>query len=78
MYLNISSLQVQQDLIEDITKSVKKLIRDINLSEAPEIIAFLRLLGHELGYLKASEIRKIVETLLMYYHVLIPNLATQV
>lgn len=50
----------------------------MNLSEAPEIIALLRLLGHELGYLKASEIRKTVETLLMYYHVLIPNLAAQV
>lgn len=77
-YLNISSHQVQEDLIEDIRKFVQKLVRDIRLSEAPEIVAFLNLLGNELGYMKASEIRKIVEMLFKSAQGFIPNLTTQV
>lgn len=48
------------------------------MSQAPEITTFLRLLGVEVGYMKASELRQIVETLFMRYHVFIPNLIAQV
>lgn len=57
---------------------MQKLVKDISLSEAPEIVAFLSLLGNELGYMKASEIRKIVETLFESAQRFIPNLTTQV
>lgn len=76
--MNISSLQVQEDLIEDIRKRVQKLVRDICLSEVPEIVAFLSLLGNELGYMKASEIRKVVEALFKSAQGFIPSLTTQV
>lgn len=76
--MNISSLQVPQDLIKDLMKSVQKLLRVLHLSQAPEIIAFLGLLGNEVGYMKASELRQIMETLFKHYHVLIPNLIAQV
>lgn len=59
-------------------KSVQKLLRGLRLSQAPEIIAFLKLLGNEVGYMKASELRQIVETLFMHYHAFIPNLTAQV
>lgn len=77
-HLNISSLQVPQDLIKALMKSVQKLLTGLHLSQAPEIIAFLRLLGNEVGYMKASELRQIVQTLFMPYHEFIPPLTAQV
>ncbi|XP_070776697.1 apolipoprotein B-100 [Enoplosus armatus] len=63
--------QVPQDLLKDITNSVQKLVDDVRFSPAPEAIAYLRLLGNEIGYMKTSEMRKMAETLFMYYHVFI-------
>lgn len=59
-------------------KNVQKLLRGLHLSQAPEITTFLRLLGIEVGYVKASELRQIVETLFMRYYAFIPNLTAQV
>lgn len=69
-----SKRQATQDLLEDITNRAQKLMDDIRFSEAPEAIAYLRLLGNEIGYLKTSEMRKMAETLFMYYHVFIRTL----
>ncbi|XP_071327155.1 apolipoprotein B-100 isoform X2 [Trachinotus anak] len=63
--------QVPQDLLKDLTDNARKLMDDVRFSQAPEAIAYLRLLGNEIGYLKTSEIRKMAETLSMYYHVFI-------
>ncbi|XP_062253526.1 apolipoprotein B-100 isoform X1 [Platichthys flesus] len=61
--------QVPEDLLKDITNSLQKLMDEVRFSQAPEAITYLRLLGNEIGYLKSSEMRKMVETLNMYYHV---------
>uniref|UniRef100_A0A3B4VIY8 Apolipoprotein B n=1 Tax=Seriola dumerili TaxID=41447 RepID=A0A3B4VIY8_SERDU len=50
--------EVPQDLLKDITNSARKLMDDVHFSQAPEAIAYLRLLGNEIGYLKTSEMRK--------------------
>ncbi|KAM6917508.1 apolipoprotein B-100 isoform 3-T3 [Lycodopsis pacificus] len=63
--------QVPQDLLKDITNSVQKLINDVRFSPAPEATAYLRLLGAEMGYMKTSDMRKMAETLFMYFHTFI-------
>ncbi|XP_045919657.1 apolipoprotein B-100 [Micropterus dolomieu] len=70
--------QVSQDLLKDITNSVQKLMDEVRFSPAPEAIAYLRLLGNEIGYMKTSEMRKMAETLSMYYHVFIRILPMKV
>ncbi|XP_018553179.1 apolipoprotein B-100 [Lates calcarifer] len=60
--------QVPEDLLKDITNSVQKLMDDVRLSQAPEAIANLRLLGNEIGYLKTSDMKKMAGTLSMYFH----------
>ncbi|XP_044022340.1 apolipoprotein B-100 isoform X2 [Siniperca chuatsi] len=70
--------QVPQDLLKDITNSVQKLMDDVHFSPAPEAIAYLRLLGNEIGYIKTKEMRKMAETLSMYYHVYIRMLPIKV
>ncbi|XP_027134523.1 apolipoprotein B-100 isoform X2 [Larimichthys crocea] len=69
--------QVPQDLLKDITTNIQKLIDDVRMSPSPEAIAFLRLLGNEIGYIKTSEMRKMAETLFMYYHVFVRVLPAQ-
>ena len=74
----VISLQVPQDLLKDITKSVQMLMDDIRFSPAPEASAYLRLLGAEIGYIKTSDMRKMAETLSMYYHIFIRVLPVKV
>uniref|UniRef100_UPI0037E9B8DE apolipoprotein B-100 n=1 Tax=Semicossyphus pulcher TaxID=241346 RepID=UPI0037E9B8DE len=61
--------QVPADLLTEITNSVRKLMDDVRYSPTPEAVAYLRLLGNEIGYMKPSDMRKMAETLSMYYHV---------
>ncbi|XP_068451587.1 apolipoprotein B-100 [Clinocottus analis] len=63
--------QVPENLLKDIIKGVQKLMNDMRFSQAPEATAYLRLLGAEIGYMKTSDMRKMAETLFMYYHVFI-------
>lgn len=44
-------------------------MEDLRSSPAPEAIAYFELLGNEIGYMKTSEFRDTLSTLLMYYHV---------
>lgn len=71
-------LQVPKDLLKDITTNVQKLMNDVRFSPAPEAIAYLRFLGAEIGYMKTSDMRKMSETLFMYYNVFIRVLPAKV
>lgn len=53
-------------------------MNDVHFSEAPEATAYLRLLGNEIGYLKTTELRKLVETLFMYNNLFIRILPAKV
>lgn len=72
------SSQVPEDFLKNIADGVQKLINDMSSSPAPETTAYLRFLGSEIGYLKTSEMRKMLETLYMYCHVFIRVLPAQV
>lgn len=72
------SPQVPEDHLKAIKDGFQKLLNDVRFSAAPEATAFLRLLGEEVGYMKTSEMRKLLETLSMYYQVFIRGLPAQV
>ncbi|XP_047467540.1 apolipoprotein B-100 [Mugil cephalus] len=61
--------QVPQDHLKGVIDSFQKLMNELRFSPTPEATAYLHLLGNEIGYLKTTEMRKMVETLLMYQHV---------
>ncbi|XP_054909551.1 apolipoprotein B-100 [Poeciliopsis prolifica] len=69
--------QVPEVHLKAIKDSFQRLLYDVRISAAPEATAFLRLLGDEIGYMKTSEMRKMFETLFMYYHVFIRVLPAQ-
>ncbi|XP_063764989.1 apolipoprotein B-100 isoform X2 [Eleginops maclovinus] len=70
--------QVPENLLKNIANSALKLLDDVHVSPAPETIAYLRLLGAEIGYMKTSDMRKMAQTLSMYYHVFIRDLSVKV
>uniref|UniRef100_A0A3Q1IGH9 Vitellogenin domain-containing protein n=1 Tax=Anabas testudineus TaxID=64144 RepID=A0A3Q1IGH9_ANATE len=65
---DVDRINVPQDLLKDIPKLVQKLIDDLRISPSPEATAYLKLLGNEIGYLKISDIRRMIETLSLYYN----------
>uniref|UniRef100_A0A3Q2QZW3 Apolipoprotein B n=1 Tax=Fundulus heteroclitus TaxID=8078 RepID=A0A3Q2QZW3_FUNHE len=60
-----------------VSLNFQKLLHDVRFSAAPEATAVLRLLGDEVGYMKTSEMRTMLETLFMYYQVFIRGLPAQ-
>ncbi|KAF3844295.1 hypothetical protein F7725_007458 [Dissostichus mawsoni] len=70
----IISLQVPENLLKYIANSAQKLMDDVHVSPAPETIAYLRLLGAEIGYMKTNDMRNMAQTLSMYYHVFMREL----
>ncbi|XP_041668257.1 apolipoprotein B-100 [Cheilinus undulatus] len=63
--------QIPDDLLKDIISVIKKLIDDLRSSPKPEAVAFLRLLGNEIGYVKPGDVRKMADALFMYFHVFV-------
>nr|XP_033967462.1 apolipoprotein B-100 isoform X2 [Pseudochaenichthys georgianus] len=66
--------QVPENLLKYIANSAQKLMEDVHVSPAPETIAYLRLLGAEIGYMKTKDMRNMAQTLSMYYHVFMREL----
>ncbi|XP_038144044.1 apolipoprotein B-100 isoform X1 [Cyprinodon tularosa] len=69
--------QVPEDHLKAIIDHFQKLLHDARFSAAPEATAFLRLLGNEIGYMKMSEMRQMLETLFSYLHVFIHVIPSQ-
>ncbi|XP_034531344.1 apolipoprotein B-100 [Notolabrus celidotus] len=61
--------QVPEGLLSDITSSFQKLLDTVRFSQKPEAIAYLKLLGNEIGYIAPGDMRKMTESLSMYYHI---------
>lgn len=77
-FLWLFHFKVTEDHLKAFKGIFQKLLQDVRLSEAPEATAYLRLLGEEIGYLKTSEMRNILEGFSLYYHIFIRVLPAQV
>jgi len=72
------SFQVPEDHLRAISESFQKVLDAVRFSSNPEVTAYLRLLGDEIGYLKNSEMRKMFETFFMYSNLFTRILPAQV
>jgi hypothetical protein len=54
-FLIIHILQAPQDLVRDIGQNLQKLVRELHSQDSAEAMAYLRILGDEVGYIKSSE-----------------------
>lgn len=65
------------NLVRDIVKNFNKLVRDLQNNDSPEAMAYLRIMGTELGYIKGSELKFIADNARMYgeiFLMLIPKM----
>lgn len=64
--------------MSEITRNFNKLVRDLQNQESPEAMAYLRIMGAELGYIKASDLKFIVENAKMYTDIFMRIIPTKV
>ncbi|KAG7270489.1 hypothetical protein CRUP_032785, partial [Coryphaenoides rupestris] len=72
--------KVPENLVKEVVANFNKLVKELKAQESPEAMAYLRIMGTELGYIKASELKGIAEYAAMYAEIFmktIPQLTMQ-
>lgn len=63
-------LKVPENLVREIVRNFNKLVKDLQSQESPEAMAYLRIMGAELGYIKGNELKNIAENAKMFSEVI--------
>ena len=71
-------LKVPENLVREIVRNFNKLAKNLRAQEAPESMAYLKIMGSELGYIKANELKDIAEQALMYTDILLMTMPRHV
>lgn len=75
-------LQISQNILEQIKNNFEKFKQDLKSlkenKDAPKAMAYLQLMGTELGYLKTSELTGILENMMVYTNHFIKDILSQV
>lgn len=66
------------NLMSEVTRNFNKLIKDLQSQESPEAMAYLRIMGAELGYIRASDLKFMAENAKMYTDIFMRILPTKV
>ncbi|CAL8315646.1 unnamed protein product [Lota lota] len=62
--------EVPEDLVKEVIANFNKLVKELQAQESPEAMAYLRIMGTELGYITTGELRSIAEYAAMYSRIL--------
>ncbi|XP_038560849.1 apolipoprotein B-100-like [Micropterus salmoides] len=62
--------KVPENLVREIVRNFNKLVKDLQSQESPEAMAYLRIMGAELGYIKGNELKNIAENAKMFSEVI--------
>ncbi|XP_068199369.1 apolipoprotein B-100-like [Antennarius striatus] len=68
--------KIPENLGKEILRNFNKLMKDLQSQEFPEAMAYLRIKGEELGYMKGSEVKSVLENVMMFaekFSMLIPR-----
>ena len=70
--------KVPENLMREIVRNFNKLVKDLQSQESPESMAYLRIMGAELGFIKGSELKFIADNAMMYAEILLKIIPTKV
>ncbi|CAB1342675.1 unnamed protein product [Coregonus sp. 'balchen'] len=70
--------KVPENIMREIIRNFNKLAKDLQAQESPEAMAYLRIMGTELGYIKGSELKGIAQYAAMYAEILLKDIPTKV
>ncbi|XP_062324139.1 apolipoprotein B-100-like isoform X1 [Osmerus eperlanus] len=69
--------QVPENIVREIVRNFNKLAKELQTQESPEATAYLRIMGAELGYIKGTDLKGIVDTAVMYAEILFKTIPTK-
>lgn len=64
--------------MREISRNFNKLVRELSALESPEAMAYLRIMGAELGYIKGSDMQFLADNAVMYADILFRILPSKV
>lgn len=70
--------KVPENLVREIMRNFNKLVKDLQSQESPEAMAYLKIMGNELGYIKANEMKSMAYNAFMYGEILMKLIPTKV
>lgn len=70
--------KVPENLVREIVRNFNKLVKDLQSQESPEAMAYLRIMGVELGYIKGNELKSIAYQAMMYAEIFMKIIPTTV
>ncbi|GAA6228828.1 apolipoprotein B-100-like [Lates japonicus] len=76
--LKTEGQKVPENLVREIMRNFNKLVKDLQSQESPEAMAYLRIMGNELGYIKANEMKSMAYNAFMYGEILMKLIPTKV
>ncbi|KAL7389148.1 hypothetical protein ABVT39_027149 [Epinephelus coioides] len=76
--LDTDKRKVPENLAREIVRNFNKLVKDLQSQDAPEAMAYLRIMGAELGYIKSSEVKSMASNAIMYADILMKIIPTKV
>ncbi|XP_053300638.1 apolipoprotein B-100 [Pleuronectes platessa] len=68
--LKAEGQKVPENLVKEIVRNFNKLVKDLQNQESPEAMAYLRIMGAELGFIKATDLKFIADNAVMYADIL--------
>ncbi|XP_077567723.1 apolipoprotein B-100-like [Stigmatopora nigra] len=70
--------KVPEDLLREIARNFNKLVKELQNLDSPEAMAYLKIMGTELGYIKVADIKFFADYAKMYAEIFLKILPTQV
>lgn len=64
--------------MREIINNFNKVVKSLQRQEAPEAMAYLRIMGNELGYIKGSELKLMADNAAMYADILMRVIPSKV
>ncbi|XP_069573252.1 apolipoprotein B-100-like [Brachyistius frenatus] len=63
--------KVPENLVKEIVRNFNKLVKDLQSQETPEAMAYLKIMGVELGYIKNSDLKFMADNAMMYADIIL-------
>ncbi|XP_041660813.1 apolipoprotein B-100-like [Cheilinus undulatus] len=70
--------RVPENLMREVTRNFNKLVKDLQSQDTPEAMAYLRIMGAEMGFIKGSELKFIADNAMMYADIFMRIIPTKV
>ncbi|KAM8832925.1 apolipoprotein B-100-like [Spinachia spinachia] len=76
--LDTEGRKISENLMREVVRNFNKLVKDLQSQETPEAMAYLKIMGAELGYIKGSDVKFIADNAIMYAEIFMKIIPTKV